>query len=119
MSNPTELRTALGFGLLYAIVLLCSAWLEDIAGDKGLYMVSLISGLTDVDAITLSSLHLFNLDKLNAAQTVTSITLAVTANLAFKTSLVVTIGGAALARGTLPGLIAIGCGLVGGLIIFT
>ena len=119
VSNPTELRTALSFGLLYALVLLCSAWLEDIAGDKGLYMVALISGLTDVDAITLSSLHLFNLDKLGAAQTVTSITLAIVANLAFKTSLVVTIGGAALARRALPGLAAIGLGLVGGLIAFT
>ncbi|MBI5922306.1 MAG: MgtC/SapB family protein [Betaproteobacteria bacterium] len=118
VTNPTELRTALSFGLLYAVVLLCSAWLEDIAGSKGLYMVALISGLTDVDAITLSSLHLFNLDKLDADQTVTSIALAIGANLLFKTGLVIVIGGAALARHALPGLCAIGLGLWAGSQIF-
>ena len=119
VTNPTELLTALSFGLLYAVVLLCSAWLEDIAGNKGLYMVALISGLTDVDAITLSSLHLFNLDKLDAGQTVTSIALAIGANLLFKTGLVVVIGGAALARRALPGLCAIGIGLLAGSQLFT
>lgn len=118
VSNPTELRAALGFGLLYAVVLLCAAWLEDVAGNKGLYMVALVSGLTDVDAITLSSLHLFNLDKLDAGQTVTAIGLAILANLVFKTGLVVFLGGAALSRHALPGLAAIGLGVAGGLLTF-
>ena len=33
--DPTEIHVALGFGLLYAGVLLCSAWLSDIAGKSG------------------------------------------------------------------------------------
>ncbi len=115
VSNPTELRAALGFGLLYAIILLCAAWLEDVAGSKGLYIVALISGLADVDAITLSSLHLFNLDQIEAVQAVTSITLAILVNLAFKSCLIVFIGGSALARHTLPGLAAVGTGLILGL----
>jgi uncharacterized membrane protein (DUF4010 family) len=115
VGNPTELRSALGFGLLYAIVLLCAAWLKDIAGSKGLYMVALVSGLSDVDPIALSSLRLFNLDQLDAAQSVTAITLAMLANLAFKSGLVVAIGGTALARRALPGLAAIALGLALGL----
>ena len=115
VANPTELRTALGFGLIYAIVLLCSAWLADIAGSRGLYVVALISGLTDVDAITLSSLRLFNLDKLDANQAVTAIALAILANLVFKSGLVVAVGGPALARRAMPGLAAIAIGLVLGL----
>lgn len=117
VGNPTEIRTALGFGLLYALVLVLSAWLQDIAGSRGLYLLALASGLTDVDAITLSSLRMFGMEKLDAAQTVTAITLATLSNLAFKTGLVLVIGGRALARFTLPGFLAIAAGLVGGLFL--
>jgi uncharacterized membrane protein (DUF4010 family) len=117
VSNPTEIKTALGFGLLYALVLVLSAWLQDIAGSRGLYLLALASGLTDVDAITLSSLRMFGMEKLDAAQTVTAITLATLSNLAFKTGLVLVIGGRSLARFTLPGFLAIAAGLVGGLFL--
>lgn len=119
ISNPTELRTALTFGAVYAVVLLLSAWLQDVAGSKGLYLVSVISGLTDVDAIALSSLRLYNLEKLGGFEAVVSIALAVVSNLAFKVGLVVAIGGGALARQALPGLLAIGAGLGLGLAVIT
>ncbi|MDP2809604.1 MAG: MgtC/SapB family protein [Rhodocyclaceae bacterium] len=113
--NPTELRTALSFGLLYAVVLFLAAWLQDMAGSKGLYLVALASGLTDVDAITLSSLRLYNLEKLAAQQAVFSVALATLANLAFKSGLVLVIGGGPLARRALPGLLAIAAGIGAGL----
>ncbi|MDZ4252719.1 MAG: MgtC/SapB family protein [Sulfuritalea sp.] len=119
VTNPTEIRTALTFGGLYALILVLSAWLQDVAGNRGIYLLALVSGLTDVDAIVLSSLRMFSLDKLSAAQSITAITLATLSNLAFKTGLVVVIGGAALARRTLPGLAAIAAGLVGGLLVMT
>jgi uncharacterized membrane protein (DUF4010 family) len=115
--NPTEIRTALGFGALYAVVLFCSAWLSDVAGAKGMYAVALASGLTDVDAITLSSLRLFSLDKLSAGQAVTSIALAVLSNLTFKAGLVITLGGWALARRTLPAMLAVAAGIGFGLFL--
>lgn len=117
VSNPTEVRTALGFGALYAVVLLLSAWLQDVAGSQGLYLLSLASGLTDVDAITLSSLRMHGMGKLDAQQSVTAITLAVISNLGFKAGLVVSIGGAVLARRTLPGIAAIAAGLLAGLFL--
>jgi uncharacterized membrane protein (DUF4010 family) len=117
VSNPTEIRAAISFGLLYAVVLLLSAWLEEIAGSKGLFLVALASGLTDVDAITLSTLRLYNLEKLTQFQAIAAIALAILSNLAFKIGLVVSIGGAVLARRALPGLVAIGAGLGIGLAI--
>ena len=117
VTNPTEIRTALSFGLLYGVVLFLSAWLEDIAGRKGLYIVALASGLTDVDAITLSTLRLYNLERLSQFQAVASIALAILANLSFKIGLVIAIGGMALAKRTLPGLLAFGMGLGAGLAI--
>jgi uncharacterized membrane protein (DUF4010 family) len=116
VTNPTEIKSALGFGALYALVLVLSAWLQDVAGSGGLYLLALASGLTDVDAITLSSLRMFGMDKLDAAQAATAIALAALSNLAFKAGLVVVIGGGALARRTLPGFVAIAAGLVGGLL---
>jgi uncharacterized membrane protein (DUF4010 family) len=114
-SNPAELRTAVSFGLLYVVVLLGAAWMQDIAGSRGLYIVALVSGLTDVDAITLSSLRLFNLGQLSEHQTVTAIALAFLSNIAFKFGMVVFIGGWNLARYVATGFVAMACGVLLGL----
>jgi len=117
VKNPTELRIAISFGLLYALVLLASAWLQDVAGNKGLYIVALASGLTDADASVLSTLRLFNLETIPGGEAVIAVTLALMANLVFKIGLVVSIGGAKLARHALPGLLAIGGGMALGLLL--
>jgi uncharacterized membrane protein (DUF4010 family) len=117
VKNPTELKTAISFGLLYAIVLLASAWLQDIAGNKGLYIVALASGLTDADASVLSTLRLFNLEKISSSEAVVAVTLALMANLIFKIGLILSIGGKSLARYALPGLLAIGGGMATGLLL--
>jgi len=113
VANPAELRTSLGFGALYGLVLLLSAWLSHELGTRGLYGLALVSGLTDVDAITLSALRLNDLGRLSAAQTVTAITLAILSNIAFKLGLVLFTSGPALAlrcllpmAGTAAGLVA-------------
>ncbi|MBL8458484.1 MAG: MgtC/SapB family protein [Zoogloea sp.] len=113
--NPTELRAAIGFGLLYAGVLLCAAWLSDIAGREGLYLLALTSGLTDVDAITLSTLHLLAVGKVDLVPAAVAILLAMLANLTFKTGLAFTLGGAVLGRHVLAGMLAVGVGLGGGI----
>jgi uncharacterized membrane protein (DUF4010 family) len=98
IKNPTEIRAALTFGALYAIVLIASAWLADAAGSRGLYALALVSGLTDVDALTLSALRLFSLGTVDSLQAATAIAIAIGANLAFKLGLVLTLGGRTLAR---------------------
>ncbi|MCB1982500.1 MAG: MgtC/SapB family protein [Rhodoferax sp.] len=109
--NPAELPTALGFGAVYAGVLLCAAWLNDVAGSSGLYAVALVSGLTDVDAISLSSLRLFSLGHLEAEQVIIAITLAMLANLSFKTALAVFIGRRAVGPRVLAGMSGVAAGL--------
>jgi uncharacterized membrane protein (DUF4010 family) len=91
--------------------------LQDIAGSSGLYIVAMVSGLTDADASVLSTLRIFNLDKVLATDAVVAVTLALVANLIFKIGLVISIGGKALARHALPGLIAIGGGMGVGLLL--
>ena len=53
--NPAELKPALLFSALYAFVLLAVAAAKQYFGSTGLYIVAIISGLTDLDAITLST----------------------------------------------------------------
>jgi uncharacterized membrane protein (DUF4010 family) len=118
MQNPAELRASLLIGLIYAAVLFLSAFLADYAGSKGLYAVAVVSGLTDMDAITLSSLRLHNLGQIEAAQAVIAITIAMISNMVFKFGLITSIGSKDLARHCLPGMAAIVVGLaVGALFI--
>lgn len=111
-SNPTELKTSLGFGLLYAVVLFCAAWLSNYAGSGGLYLLATVSGLTDVDAMALSSMRLFEQGKVAAEQAATAIVIAYLSNLAFKFGLIVFVGGRTLARHCAPGLAALAAGLI-------
>ncbi len=52
--NPAQFKSALIFGLLYGLILLAVAFTKQEFGNDALYIVAIISGLTDVDAITLS-----------------------------------------------------------------
>ncbi|MDR4516647.1 MAG: MgtC/SapB family protein [Nitrosomonas sp.] len=118
INNPAEIRIAAGFGLLYAVVLFFAAWLSDIAGSSGLYVVAMVSGLTDVDAITLSSLHLFKLGKLEAAEAITAISLGIMSNIAFKLGLIYFVGSALIARRCAIGMIATMTGIGFALFVF-
>ncbi len=113
ISNPTEMRVALSFGLLYAVVLLLAAWLSDYAGSRGLYLLALVSGLTDVDAITLSSLRLLEQGRIGEAQVVTVVAIAYLSNLAFKLGMVLAVGGVTMARLSLPPALAVAAGMGG------
>jgi uncharacterized membrane protein (DUF4010 family) len=54
IENPLKLSTAIKFGLLFAIVLVALEYAQSFLGSRGVYLASFLSGLTDVDAITLS-----------------------------------------------------------------
>lgn len=96
--NPTELRSALLFGGLYALVLLAVAFAKDKFGNSGLYVVAGISGLTDVDAITLSTSRLVGDGRLGATDAWRVILLAAMTNLVFKAALVAALGDRLLLR---------------------
>src|SRR6185436_4175625 len=100
--NPTQLRAALLFGLIYAVVVLAAAWARAQFGDKGLYTVAGISGLVDLEAITLSSAQLVRGGKLAADLAWRLVLAATLSNIAFKTGIVALWGGRALLRRVAP-----------------
>ena len=94
--NPAELKSALVFGALYAAVLLAVAFARDRFGTAGLYTVAVISGLTDVDAITLSTSRLVAGGGLDPGTGWRAILLASLSNLVFKAGIVAVLGSRAL-----------------------
>ncbi|MCW3479128.1 DUF4010 domain-containing protein [Neisseriaceae bacterium JH1-16] len=106
LSNPTELKLALGFGVVFALVMFCAAWLNTELGSKGLYAVALISGINDLNAISLSAFNLFGDQRIAVTAMLTAVALAVAANTAFKFGAILSLGGVALARQCLPSLSA-------------
>lgn len=94
--NPAELKAALIFGALYAVVLLAVAFARDRFGTAGLYTVAALSGLTDVDAITLSTSRLVQGGRLDPDTGWRAILLASMSNLGFKAGIVAALGSKAL-----------------------
>ncbi|MDN0085301.1 MgtC/SapB family protein [Crenobacter sp. SG2305] len=121
LSNPTELKLAFGFATIFALVMFCAAWLNTEFGNKGVYAVALISGLYELDAISLTVLNLFSDQRIGAAAMLTALALAVMANTALKLGVILTIGGVPLARQCLPTLAAslLGMGIGGWLALQT
>lgn len=97
-SNPSKLGPALFFALMYGGVLLAVAAAEDFLGGAGLYGVAALSGLTDMDAITLSTSELVASGRVEPGTGWRAIVLAGISNLVFKGGIVVSAGNRSLSR---------------------
>jgi uncharacterized membrane protein (DUF4010 family) len=97
-TNPAELKLAIVFGLGYSLVLLLAAAAKDWLGDAGLFAVAAVSGLTDVDAITLSTAQLYNTGRVDGGTAWRVVLTALLANMAFKLGLAGFLAGWPLLR---------------------
>lgn len=105
-TNPFELSTAIKFGLLYGVVLLAARAAQMYLGDAGTYASAILSGLTDVDAITLSMAELSKPGNGFSMETAArSIVLAISANTLVKGGIVVITASAAMRKPFLPGFV--------------
>jgi len=97
-SNPSELRPALLFGMVYVVVLIAVAAGRSYLADNGLYLVAFISGMTNVDAITLSTARLVEGGRLNVALGRNVVIVGVLSNLLFKAMIVACLGHCTLRK---------------------
>ncbi|HEX7004011.1 MAG TPA: DUF4010 domain-containing protein [Trueperaceae bacterium] len=104
IANPFELRTALQFALLFAIVLLIARAAQEYLGATGVYLASIIAGVTQLDAITLSLATQVS-DGLDPVVGARGLALAAAANSIFKAGLGLTLGAKAFGRGVLVTLL--------------
>lgn len=54
LSNPFELKTALTFAAIFALVLLVTRAAQELLGDRGIYLASTLAGFAQLDAIALT-----------------------------------------------------------------
>ncbi|MEN8133605.1 MAG: MgtC/SapB family protein [Pseudomonadota bacterium] len=105
--NPFELGPALYFGLVYAAILLAANTARLYLGDTGIYLSSIVSGLADVDAITLSLAKLSqDTHDLGLHTAARGIVLAAVSNTLVKGGIVIIMGSMVLRKVILPGLLA-------------
>lgn len=94
--NPAELKSALAFALLFAVVLVGVAWANQRFGSTGTYAAAAISGLTDMDAITLTVSRMAHDQKASEGTALRAILIAAISNLIFKAALSWILGGSKL-----------------------
>jgi uncharacterized membrane protein (DUF4010 family) len=104
--NPTELKPAIAFAVLYAVILMVVAAADEYLGGAGLYGAAFISGLTDIDAITLSTSNLVADARLEPETGWRIILVAALSNMMFKLGVVATLGSREMLR-RLGGLVGL------------
>ena len=111
---PSELKGAVMFGLLYMGVLYAVALAKQHFGDSGLYIVAAVSGLTDMDAITLSTSGLVASGDVDPRTGWRVVLLGGIANMIFKAGLAATLGKGAFRKWSLA---AFGAAVAGGAVV--
>jgi len=96
--NPTELKAALFFALMFAGVQVLVIAGKEYFGNSGLFAVAAISGTTDMGAITLSTAGLVSRGQADGTTAAAAITLAAVVNTIVKIGIAWSLGGKVLAK---------------------
>ena len=119
LNNPVELGAALGFALVLSILFVLVRAAQSWFGDTGIYALSAISGIADVDAVSLS-LAQATRGNLPLAVGSTGILIAAMVNTVVKALLATFIGGWFLARWCATILLsALGLSLIAAFVVYS
>ncbi len=111
LRNPFEIRMALAFGLLLAVIVVLSHALKQWLGDAGVYLLAAVSGLSDVDAINVSLSRMAGGEGLAVSVAAHGVIVAAMVNTLVKAGITAVLGGRRFALETgVPLLIALGVG---------
>lgn len=92
IANPLDLTTALAFGAVLAVVLLAIHFLEAWLGAGGVYAAAAMSGVTDVDALTISVSRLVG-NNVSSTSGAVAIFIAASVNTVVKAGISLVAGG--------------------------
>ncbi len=98
LKNPFRLRPALVFGVVFAVVLLISEYAHEWLGTSGVYATAFLSGLADVDAMTITLSTLAAEGTISTRVATTGIVIAAIANTMVKAALAWLLGSYRLGR---------------------
>ena len=82
--NPFNISLAVKFAIIFAVIVFISRLTEVLFGDSGIYIISVLTGLSDVDPMTLTMSQISRDDPSKLSQATIAITLAAFANTAMK-----------------------------------
>lgn len=95
LKNPLDLKTAIQFALLFAGIQWLVQFCNERFGDQGTYLAGAISGITDVDAITLSMAKM-SIGTVQSDLAINTILIAALANTLVKFLIVMILGSGQL-----------------------
>ncbi|WP_049984866.1 MgtC/SapB family protein [Halobellus rufus] len=98
LKNPFRLRPALLFGGVFAVVLFVSEYAHELLGTSGVYATAFLSGLADVDAMTITLSRLAAEGTISTEVATTGIVIAAVANTFLKAALAWFLGTYRLGR---------------------
>lgn len=114
LGNPLRWQTAVTFALVFAVVLVAVRAANEYLGSAGVYVTSILAGLTDVDSITLSVADLSLIGELDARVASIAIALAALVNTTVKGVMVMSLGSNELRKVVLrAGVIVLAAGILG------
>ncbi|MFP3982599.1 MAG: MgtC/SapB family protein [Desulfurivibrionaceae bacterium] len=96
LSNPFQLGMALKFGTMLALIMILARVLRDYAGKTGIYLLAAVSGVSNVDAITLS-LGQMGSEEIMPSVAALALIIAAAVNSFFKAGISLVVGERALA----------------------
>jgi len=104
LKAPFELGPALKFAIAYALILIVSRGAQMILGDTGVFVSAALSGIADVDAITLSLARMAGEGTVEVTTASQAIVLAAMVNTTVKGGIVLAMGAASLRKSILPAI---------------
>jgi uncharacterized membrane protein (DUF4010 family) len=116
--NPFNIMPAVKFGIVFAVIVFIARITEVLAGDSGVYFISVLTGLSDVDPITLTMSQIAREDPSKLDQATVAITLAAFSNTVMKAGMACFLGSKKFRKTVLMGFgITILAGLAGLLLV--
>ncbi len=103
MKNPFELKSALIFGLIFAIIIFVAKAAQMYLGSGGTFAASALAGITSVDAITISLAKLTS-QNITESVAIPAIIIALISNTIVKSVIALIFGDRELKKYTLSGL---------------
>lgn len=119
MESPFTIGPAIKFSVIFLVVIIISKLFSILFGDKGIYLVSFISGFSDVDAITISLSNLALSNSISNTSAQIGITIAAFANTIVKGGIAYYLGSKKFSKGVIISfLIIIFSGIISMIFLF-
>ncbi|MFT4965014.1 MAG: uncharacterized membrane protein (DUF4010 family), partial [Halobacteriales archaeon] len=87
LESPFSLRNALGFGAVFAVIVVAAAVADAQFGVAGLYLTAVISGLVSSAGVTASAVSLYRTGAIGSTAAVTAILIATASSISVKAAL--------------------------------